>query len=31
VSVEDGRITRIFTIANPQKLGGLERIIELRR
>jgi hypothetical protein len=29
--VEDGRITRIFAIANPQKLGGLQRIIELRR
>ena len=29
--VEDGRITRIYVIRNPQKLGWLERVAELRR
>jgi RNA polymerase sigma-70 factor (ECF subfamily) len=29
--VEDGRITRIYAISNPQKLGWLERTSELRR
>jgi RNA polymerase sigma-70 factor (TIGR02957 family) len=29
--VEDGRITRIYAIANPRKLGWLERVAELRR
>jgi len=29
--VEDGRITRIYAIRNPHKLGGLERVAELRR
>jgi hypothetical protein len=29
--VEDGRITRIYAIANPHKLGWLERVAELRR
>jgi len=29
--VEDGRITRIYTIGNPHKLGRLEKVVELRR
>jgi hypothetical protein len=29
--VEDGRITEIYTIANPHKLGWLEKVAELRR
>jgi RNA polymerase sigma-70 factor (TIGR02957 family) len=29
--VEDGRVTRIYAIANPHKLGWLERVAELRR
>ena len=29
--VEDGRITRIYAIRNPQKLGWLEKVSELRR
>ena len=29
--VEDGRITRIYAIANPHKLGWLEKVAELRR
>jgi len=28
---EDGRISRIYAIANPRKLGWLERTAELRR
>ena len=29
--VEDGRITRIYAIANPHKLGWLDKVAELRR
>jgi len=29
--VEDGRITRIYAMRNPQKLGWLEKVSELRR
>jgi RNA polymerase sigma-70 factor (ECF subfamily) len=29
--VEDGRITRIYAIANPHKLGRLEEVADLRR
>jgi RNA polymerase sigma-70 factor (ECF subfamily) len=29
--VEDGRITRIYAIRNPDKLGGLDKVAELRR
>jgi RNA polymerase sigma-70 factor (TIGR02957 family) len=29
--VEDGRITRIYAIRNPHKLGWLEKVSELRR
>jgi ketosteroid isomerase-like protein len=29
--VEDGRITRIYVIRNPHKLGRLEEVAELRR
>jgi RNA polymerase sigma-70 factor (TIGR02957 family) len=29
--VEDGRITRIYAINNPHKLGRLEKVVELRR
>jgi hypothetical protein len=29
--VEDGRITRIYAIRNPRKLGWLEKVAELRR
>jgi RNA polymerase sigma-70 factor (ECF subfamily) len=29
--VEDGRITRIYAIANPNKLGWLEEVADLRR
>jgi RNA polymerase sigma-70 factor (ECF subfamily) len=29
--VEDGRITRIYAIRNPHKLGWLDRVAELRR
>ena len=29
--VEDGRITRIFAIRNPQKLRWLSKVAELRR
>jgi RNA polymerase sigma-70 factor (ECF subfamily) len=31
LAVEDGKITRIYAIANPEKLGWLERVAELRR
>ncbi|RVW07936.1 RNA polymerase sigma-70 factor [Prescottella agglutinans] len=31
VVVEDGRITRIFAIRNPHKLGSLDKAAELRR
>ena len=31
LAVEDGRITRIYAIRNPQKLGRLETVAELRR
>jgi RNA polymerase sigma-70 factor (ECF subfamily) len=29
--VEDGRIARIYAISNPDKLGWLEKVVELRR
>jgi RNA polymerase sigma-70 factor (TIGR02957 family) len=29
--VEDGRITRVYAIRNPNKLGWLEKVAELRR
>jgi len=29
--VEDGQVTRIYAIRNPQKLGWLEKVAELRR
>jgi hypothetical protein len=29
--VADGRITRIYAIRNPHKLGWLEKVAELRR
>jgi RNA polymerase sigma-70 factor (TIGR02957 family) len=29
--VEDGRITRIYAVRNPRKLGWLEKVAELRR
>jgi DNA-binding Lrp family transcriptional regulator len=29
--VEDGRITRIYAIRNPHKLGWMEKVAELRR
>jgi RNA polymerase sigma-70 factor (ECF subfamily) len=29
--IDDGRITRIYAIRNPHKLGGLEQVAELRR
>jgi RNA polymerase sigma-70 factor (ECF subfamily) len=29
--IEDGRITRIYAIRNPNKLGRLEEVAELRR
>ncbi len=29
--VEDGRVTRIYAIANPHKLGWLDKVAELRR
>jgi RNA polymerase sigma-70 factor (ECF subfamily) len=29
--IEDGRITRIYAIRNPQKLGRLKVVAELRR
>jgi len=29
--VEDGRITRIYAVRNPDKLGGLEEVAELKR
>jgi RNA polymerase sigma-70 factor (TIGR02957 family) len=29
--IEDGRISRIYAIVNPQKLGRLEKVTELRR
>jgi RNA polymerase sigma-70 factor (ECF subfamily) len=29
--VEDGRITRIYAISNPHKLGWLDKVAELRR
>jgi RNA polymerase sigma-70 factor (ECF subfamily) len=29
--VEDGRIARIYVIVNPNKLGRLEKVTELRR
>jgi RNA polymerase sigma-70 factor (TIGR02957 family) len=31
LAVEDGRITRIYVIRNPHKLGWLEKVAELRR
>jgi RNA polymerase sigma-70 factor (ECF subfamily) len=31
VEVEDGRITRIYAMRNPDKLAGLEKVAELRR
>lgn len=31
LAVEDGRITRIYAIANPRKLGWLEKVAELQR
>lgn len=31
LTVEDGRIARIYAIRNPDKLGRLERVAELRR
>ena len=31
LAVEDGRITRIYAIRNPEKLGRLEQVAELRR
>lgn len=31
LAVEDGRITRIYAIANPDKLGRLEKVAELQR
>jgi RNA polymerase sigma-70 factor (ECF subfamily) len=31
LTVEDGRITRIYAMSNPQKLGWLEKVAELRR
>ncbi len=31
LAVEDGRITRIYAIRNPHKLGRLEEVAELRR
>jgi RNA polymerase sigma-70 factor (ECF subfamily) len=31
LTVEDGRITRIYAISNPQKLGWLEKVADLRR
>jgi hypothetical protein len=29
--VEDGRITRLYAIRNPHKLGWLDRVADLRR
>jgi hypothetical protein len=29
--VEDGRVTRIYAIRNPHKLGWMEKVAELRR
>jgi RNA polymerase sigma-70 factor (ECF subfamily) len=29
--VEDRRITRIYAMRNPDKLGGLETVVELQR
>jgi RNA polymerase sigma-70 factor (ECF subfamily) len=31
LAVEDGRITRIYAIRNPEKLGRLDEVAELRR
>ena len=31
VAVEDGRITRIYVVANPQKLAGLDEVTALTR
>ncbi|HEX3513469.1 MAG TPA: RNA polymerase sigma-70 factor [Trebonia sp.] len=31
LTVEDGRITRIYAISNPQKLGWLEKVADLQR
>ena len=31
IAVEDGRITRIYAIRNPEKLGRLKEVAELRR
>jgi RNA polymerase sigma factor (sigma-70 family) len=31
IQVEDGRITRIYAMRNPQKLGWLDKVAELRR
>jgi hypothetical protein len=31
LAVEDGRITRIYAIRNPHKLGRLNRVAKLRR
>jgi hypothetical protein len=30
-AVEHGRICRIYSIANPHKLGRLEKVTDLRR
>jgi RNA polymerase sigma-70 factor (TIGR02957 family) len=31
LEIQDGRITRIYAIRNPEKLGWLEKVVELRR
>ena len=31
LAIEDGRITRIYSMRNPEKLGGVERPAELSR
>jgi hypothetical protein len=31
LAVEDGRITRIYAIGNPHKLGWFDKVVELRR
>jgi len=31
VVVEDGRITRVYAIRNPYKLGSLDKVADLRR
>jgi RNA polymerase sigma-70 factor (ECF subfamily) len=30
VVVEDGRITHIYAVANPDKLGGLDKMAQLQ-